>query len=217
MGKCYNKSDTIGKRITQYRKRKDMTADDLGKKLNVSRQLVDKWEHDQRDCLPYIDQLCDVLAVDKNQLLFGISTKNIPVYADLGLSDCAIEELRRLNRFPKGKHTAIIDFDESCANTIQGVGYSPEENLHMINYLLSTVSGMKLLSLLYRYCFADFEKAYLHYDEPESDTEVNSLIFVNRSNPMGKTIVHTELLRYALLKGIENTIEELANNVKGDA
>ena len=160
-----------------------------------------------------IDDLCIVLDKDRNQLLFGISEDNIPMYVDIGLSDCAIEELRRLNRFPKGKHTAIIDFGEADSGSVEHLGYSPEENLHMINYLLSSVAGMKLLSLLYRYCFADFGNAYINDD---IETTVDRLVFMNRSDPTGKTIVHTELLRFAIMKGIEKVIDELANTVKGE-
>ena len=216
MEKRYKKDETIGNRIHQYRKQKGMTAEELGIQVKASRQLVDKWEHDLRDPMPYIDELCKVFNVERNKLLYGIESDNIPVFADLGLSDCAIEELRRLNRFPKGKHTANIRFSESDSGSLEHMGYSPEENLHMINYLLSSISGMKLLSLLYRYCFADFENAYLHQDDTDTDIVVDSLVFMNRSTPTGKTVVHTELMRYAIMKGIENVIDEMASNVKGD-
>lgn len=64
--------ETIGNRISKYRKAKGMTQEELAGKLGVSSQAVSKWENDQ-SCpdIGLLPQLCKVLDITTDELLTG--------------------------------------------------------------------------------------------------------------------------------------------------
>ena len=64
--------ETLGKRIVQLRKGKNMKQDDLAQKLNVSPQAVSKWENDQT-CpdISLLPELAKALDVSVDTLLSG--------------------------------------------------------------------------------------------------------------------------------------------------
>lgn len=66
---------TVGERISQLRKEKDISQVQLAKLLDVSRQAVSKWENDQNmpDTLKLI-QIADVLDTDVEYLATGKHT-----------------------------------------------------------------------------------------------------------------------------------------------
>lgn len=66
--------NTIGTRITKWRKEKGMTQEDLAAKLGVSSQAVSKWENDV-SCpdISLLLQLVRVLGVTADELLTGKS------------------------------------------------------------------------------------------------------------------------------------------------
>ena len=60
----------VGKKISDLRKEKMLSQDDLAEKMYVSRQLVSKWENGTG--IPKIDHiidLCSILGVDFEELL----------------------------------------------------------------------------------------------------------------------------------------------------
>lgn len=63
---------SIGERITQLRKQRNMSQADLSRAMDVSRQAVSKWENDQTspDTIKLI-QLADVLDTDVEYLATG--------------------------------------------------------------------------------------------------------------------------------------------------
>lgn len=63
---------TIGKRISLYRKRKNMTQEDLARALGISAQAVSKWENDMA-CpdISLLPQLAKLLGVSVDTLLTG--------------------------------------------------------------------------------------------------------------------------------------------------
>jgi transcriptional regulator with XRE-family HTH domain len=65
-------NETIGNRITKYRKAKGMTQEELANQLGVSSQAVSKWENDA-SCpdVGLIPQLCKVLGISTDTLLTG--------------------------------------------------------------------------------------------------------------------------------------------------
>ena len=67
--------ETIGNRITKYRKEKGLTQEALAEKLGVSSQAVSKWENDA-SCpdISLLPQLCKELGVTTDELLTGNST-----------------------------------------------------------------------------------------------------------------------------------------------
>lgn len=64
--------ETIGNRISKYRKAKGMTQEELASKLGVSSQAVSKWENDI-SCpdISLLPQLCSLLDVTADELLTG--------------------------------------------------------------------------------------------------------------------------------------------------
>lgn len=65
-------NETIGNRISKFRKAKGMTQEELASKLGVSSQAVSKWENDI-SCpdISLLPQLCQVLGVTSDELLTG--------------------------------------------------------------------------------------------------------------------------------------------------
>ena len=66
--------ETIGNRITKYRKEKGLTQEALAEKLGVSSQAVSKWENDA-SCpdISLLPQLCRELGITTDELLTGNS------------------------------------------------------------------------------------------------------------------------------------------------
>ena len=67
-------NETIGSRISKYRKVKGMTQEELASILGVSSQAVSKWENDA-SCpdISLLPQLCKTLGVTTDELLTGKS------------------------------------------------------------------------------------------------------------------------------------------------
>jgi len=69
-------NETIGNRITKYRKAKPMTQEELAGLLGVSSQAVSKWETDT-SCpdIGILPKLCKVLGITTDELLTGNSNE----------------------------------------------------------------------------------------------------------------------------------------------
>ena len=68
--------NTIGERIYDIRKKRNMSQGELADKLDVSRQTVSKWENNM--CLPEVEkllQLSEALGVTTDYILKGIAEK----------------------------------------------------------------------------------------------------------------------------------------------
>lgn len=65
-------NESIGNRISKYRKEKGLTQEELAAKLGVSSQAVSKWENDA-SCpdISLLPQLCRILGVSVDELLTG--------------------------------------------------------------------------------------------------------------------------------------------------
>ncbi len=62
--------EKVGRKITFYRKQKNLSQDELAEEMYVSRQLISKWENGTG--VPKIDHvidLCTILEVDFEELL----------------------------------------------------------------------------------------------------------------------------------------------------
>lgn len=68
--------ESIGNRITKYRKEKGMTQEALAERLGISSQAVSKWENDA-SCpdIGLLPQLCRELGITTDELLTGKSEK----------------------------------------------------------------------------------------------------------------------------------------------
>lgn len=74
--------DTIGKRISEYRKKKNLKQDELAEMLGVSPQAVSKWENDL-SCpdISLLPELSRILCVSIDEIVQG--EKHEPVVEDL--------------------------------------------------------------------------------------------------------------------------------------
>ncbi len=65
-------NETIGNRISKYRKEKGFTQEELASMLGVSSQAVSKWENDI-SCpdIQLLPQLCRILGISTDELLTG--------------------------------------------------------------------------------------------------------------------------------------------------
>ena len=65
-------NETIGSRISKYRKEKGMTQEELASRLGVASQAVSKWENDL-SCpdISLLPALCQALGVTSDELLTG--------------------------------------------------------------------------------------------------------------------------------------------------
>ena len=75
-------NESIGNRISKYRKEKGLTQEELAAKLGVSSQAVSKWENDA-SCpdISLLPQLCRALGITTDELLTGNNNevKLVPV------------------------------------------------------------------------------------------------------------------------------------------
>ena len=75
-------NESIGNRISKYRREKGLTQEELAAKLGVSSQAVSKWENDA-SCpdISLLPHLCKVLGVTTDELLTGKNdeVKLVPV------------------------------------------------------------------------------------------------------------------------------------------
>ena len=69
-------NNTLGSRISDYRKRANITQDQLAEKMNVSPQAVSKWENDL-SCpdISLLPQLADLFNVSIDELMRGDESK----------------------------------------------------------------------------------------------------------------------------------------------
>lgn len=62
--------ESLGRTITEYRKKLSLTQKDLGEKLNVSAQAVSKWENGQAEPdASTIKKLCEIFKISTDELL----------------------------------------------------------------------------------------------------------------------------------------------------
>lgn len=189
--------NTVGKRLAYYRKRKKMSQQQLAKALLVSRSLVGQWETDKRtcECLP---DVCRILEVDEGKILNDVSTPNQTLHADLGLSDEAIEFLKRMNSNKAEASNHLI--------------------LKTMNLMLSTEYGQDILQAIGRFCFIDFHNGIpidKNQDQISNPVLVNILRF--NANTFQESIdISTSLLSYAMLKAVEDNVFMLRSIAETD-
>lgn len=196
-----NLAKEVGSRIQQAREENDLTQTDLGRKLLKHRSLIGHWETGERNNYTQTDleEICKELKIDPVWLLTGIDPENLTVNDDLGLSNQAINQLKDWKKYeiPLSQHAAVIDIKESSGEA-QTPNFAPAEILPVINTLITSLNGQRLLSLIYRYLFTDF------------DSRSEKFEFENNCHGVsGKTQIDSSLLRFATLRAVENCMEDL--------
>lgn len=89
--------NTIGNRISALRAKRGLTQKELAAKVTVSRELVNLWENDMRQIKGGdIARLADTLETTCDYLLRGVSSENVDISKETGLTDDSINHLKRL-------------------------------------------------------------------------------------------------------------------------
>lgn len=108
---CNSSKSAIGNRINQLRERKGISQESLSKEMNLSREVICKWETGERDLkTEYTVKLADFFGVTCDFILRGIEAPNVEINKRLGLTDGTIATLERINglKVNEGKENALI-------------------------------------------------------------------------------------------------------------
>ena len=103
----------IGKRIQSERKRKGLTLDELGEKINVSRQTLSKWERGEGTGPTVFDlvKLCGVFDCDYGFLVGEYEChrrQDTDINKEIGISESAIMSLREMNNQDENIKEAVF-------------------------------------------------------------------------------------------------------------
>ena len=86
----------VGNRVRELREAKNLTQEELAKKLGVTRSTLAKWETGWQDFkTEHVIKIANSLDVDCNLLLRGIPSEKTNINETTGLSGSAIENIER--------------------------------------------------------------------------------------------------------------------------
>jgi len=87
-------------RLTNLRHNKELTQKELADAIHVSRDSIAKWESDSRRSIPteIVIRLADFFDVTCDYILRGISSENVQIWRDIGLSEISIKKLSSLKK-----------------------------------------------------------------------------------------------------------------------
>ena len=217
---------SVGGRLKFFREKAKLTQLELGKEVHASRQLVAQWERNERDSyIGCIDDICKTLQIDAGILLYGVSNENQTVYEQLGLSNDSIEFLKKVNANKDVPFTDAI-YNADFVGMVDGEGNSNSLIIKTLNLILSTNCGYDMLQAIGNFCFGDFDKGFPVFD---NETPVNKIAPVDsfgdpipaesiRFNVNGireGCNISMDLMKFALIKAIENYVSQLRENAKG--
>lgn len=196
---------TVGQRLQKVMDDKKLTQQDIASLCGCTAGYIDGWQHDRRP-IPsnYAVLICKTYNISVSWLLTGHSEKNITVGKDLGLCNQAINQLKDFKTHDEmlRNHTAVISIEDSSGEA-ETENFSPAEILPAVNALLTSTHGLRLLSLIYRYLFTNF------------DSRSEKFVFENNCHGVsGKTQIDSSLLRFATLRAVENCMEDLRKEQK---
>jgi len=124
-----NTQKSVGTRIAELRKSKNMTQDNVAEKLKITREAVSGWERSTRDMATYdVVAMADLFGVSCDYLLRGVQAENSTLNKEYGLSDTALETLKMFKECSrKDEHF----FNQARVRTIELL----LENLRFIDLL----------------------------------------------------------------------------------
>ena len=143
-------AETIGQRLKKMRQEKGWTVEELAKKIYKKRTAYSEIENDRTDLhIDTLMMLSDIFGVSTDYILTGMEVENQTTAADLSLCNEAINRLKLERDF-----TDIPD---------------------ILNFLLPSKEGCKMLSALWWYISTDYRKK-LQYKSPKGEpVEVGSV------------------------------------------
>ena len=132
-------NESIGNRISKYRKEKGLTQEELAAKLGVSSQAVSKWENDA-SCpdISLLAQLCKNLGISTDELLTGNNNevKLVPVEQRKSLDELTLRVKVNSAQGDKVRVNLPMSLVKVCLE--MGVEITPQ---------MTGIEGMKNLDL----------------------------------------------------------------------
>ena len=132
-------NESIGNRISKYRKEKSLTQEELAAKLGVSSQAVSKWENDA-SCpdISLLAQLCKNLGISTDELLTGNNNevKLVPVEQRKSLDELTLRVKVNSAQGDKVRVNLPMSLVKVCLE--MGVEITPQ---------MTGIEGMKNLDL----------------------------------------------------------------------
>lgn len=225
-------TETVGRRIRQARKKKGFSQVEFAEKLGqVPRSVISEWENEsKKSYMKYVDEICEVLEIDKMWLLTGIDSTNQAV-ADLGLTNESLAFLKALAA-AEGDKPFPIRWVDGYAPGEELYGTSPAKNfigdynvesiypaevLQLLNWLLSRTEGRELLSMMYAYLFIDEINSWLSVRSPDYQTEkalfpiyAFDVILQDKNH---QTLIEPELLFYAMKSIVDAKLDGIRKRI----
>ena len=200
---------SIGKRITKCRKEyakkhsKRFSQEQFAKTIGCSREQVAKFEIGKQTPDPQqFYNMAQLFGVSVGYLAVGTDDSNQIVSADTGLNNDAIESLKILNN-KNDSSFSQLDIGNKRNHVI----------LDTLNRLISTSDGQALLYQLGLFFDCDFSHGFNIEDET---AEVEWIMFRSRvhNDPVQ---IPVEMMRYAMMKGIQSSIEDIAYEMASES
>ncbi len=153
-----------------FRKKKGLNQDELASAIKTTRQNVSFWETGMRDIpASYHEDICKALEIDISDLITVIPAENRAVVEMTGLSNDAVDFLRKLASAEEDNPVSIIQSEEerseldvedsAVSDSVNFNEVYPSEILPILNHLLTTRTGKIFLSMLYKYAVIDASSA----------------------------------------------------------
>ena len=222
---------SIGKRIKKLRNNyktngKRLSQEEFAKKIGYSREQVAKWETGKQPLMPeQLDIIASFFGITIDKLVTDTDSENRSFAAETGLSDDSIEFLKKVNANKDVPFTDAI-YNADFVGMVDGEGNSNSLIIKTLNLILSTNCGYDMLQAIGNFCFGDFDKGFPFFD---NETTVNRIAPVDsfgdpipadsiRFNVNGireGCNISLDLMKFALLKAVENYISVLRENAKG--
>ena len=190
----------FAKKLRSLLEENSVTKTALAKKLGVKQQTVSQWaDGSTAPKLEHLIQLASTFNVSIDELATGIAPENKKVHSNIGLSNSAIEILKRLNNSDaknKVHNQIVVEFLNIMIERVDTKFYS--------------------LSRLARLCMDYIIGAHeplLEQEELAKQRVIGMDIFVHRDRPNSRND-DLDFRTYQLTKDFENFIENLAKNSK---
>lgn len=189
----------IGKKITELRKARGLSQEELACALHVSREVVAKWENGTRDLKTgHTIALAQFFGITCDELLQGVKAENVEVSREIGLSDAAINAL--IKKCAEAKR----DNEQGWIDTY------PKQELKVINFLLE--HDHQVLNYIYQYLFGAYDSFMIIGDAQTADREdivSSDILLCSRDKLDSGIIMNARQVQSAFMLSIQEGLMDL--------
>jgi len=226
---------TIGKRIKKLRENKGDTQAVVAKNLNVQRETVNHWEAGTRDLkTEYTVKLADYFGVTCDCILRGVKAENVDIHRETGLTDKAINFLKRLSAEDierpelqkiKDKGSNISEYFRAYFDTVQKTGdiipdgeppkLTETERGFFEEYLRNELNKKKLEAINILLARPDGESCLQYIADYLNVKPDEKKYMIDDSRPLGYDRFDADMLRALYLQGIISALQHLCDDIHG--